>query len=249
MEFKREVDVSRIVLVDKPAGITSFGVVAWVRRLLGVRKVGHAGTLDPLATGLMILGAGRGTKELSKFVKLDKSYTTTVVLGVATESADADGEVVDAVEAREAWETLRADAAAETVSVEEWVTRAVYSIVGAPELEVPAYSAIKRDGRPLHKLARRGRAMDLPKRVMRVYAAAPHGMGEDEYGYPTISFSVDVASGVYVRSLAVEIGRVLGLPAHVLTLRRTKVGEFVVEDAVAPARVAQRYAGVDFDSK
>lgn len=242
-------DASRIVLVDKPGGITSFGVVSWVRRLMGRRKTGHAGTLDPLATGLMILGVGQGTKNIHQFVKLDKSYDVVATFGYATETADVDGEAIAAQSVEESHRVIVQMADARGVSVEQLVREVVMSIVGVNRLEVPAFSSVKKNGRSLHKYARRGQVLDLPVRDMKVYAAQFHGLGEDECGYMTASFSVDVASGVYVRSLVEELGRKLGCYAHVRTLRRTKIGDFRVEDAVHPDDVPKRYEGIDFDSK
>lgn len=242
-------DTSRMVFVDKPGGITSFGVVSWVRRLLGRRRTGHTGTLDPLATGLMILGVGQGTKCISQFVKLDKTYEVVATLGYATETGDVDGEGIAAQSVAEAQRVVSDTAHARGVSVAELVQEVLLSLVGVNTLPVPAFSSVKKNGRSLHKYARRGTLVDLPIRDMRVYGITFHGIGEDECGYRTVSFTVDVASGVYVRSLVEELGLRLGCYAHVRTLRRTKVGEFTVEDAVHPDLVAERYAGVDFDSK
>jgi tRNA pseudouridine55 synthase len=242
-------DTSRMVLVDKPGGITSFGVVSWVRRLMGRRKTGHTGTLDPLATGLMILGVGQGTKCISQFVKLDKTYDVVATLGYATETGDVDGEGIAAQSVEESRRVVSDMADARGVSVEYLICEVVMSLVGINTLPVPAFSSVKKNGRSLHKYARRGTVVDLPVRDMKVYAAEFHAIGEDECGYRTVSFTVDVASGVYVRSLVEEMGKRLGCYAHVRTLRRTRIGEFRVEDAVHPDLVPQRYIGVDFDSK
>lgn len=210
-----------IILVDKPIGITSFDVIRRLRRILNIKKIGHAGTLDPLATGLMILGVGPGTKKLTALVKLDKEYIAEVRIGESRTTGDLEGEII---------EEKRVDSLEESV-----VQTALLSMIDTLSLPVSAYSAIKVDGVPMYKRARKAEAVgetitDVPVRDMRVDAAellsftVAHGRA-----VATVRFAV--SSGTYIRSLAEELGRRLGYPATLQNLRRTKVGEFQIEDA------------------
>lgn len=205
-----------ILLVDKPAGITSFDVIRILRKKLGIRKMGHAGTLDPRATGLMIIGVGPGTKKLHELTKLDKTYKVEVLLGKQTTTGDLDGEVIK--------EMYVSDMSLENI------IEAADKLIGTLTLPVPAYSAIKQQGKPLYKKAREGEEIDLPVREMRVYDARVHDVACED-GKCVVMMDMDVASGVYVRSVAEELGRALGVPATVRSLRRTQIGEFSVEDA------------------
>ncbi len=208
-----------ILLVDKPVGITSFDVIRQLRRKLNIKKMGHAGTLDPLASGLMIIGVGEGTKKLTEYVKLDKEYVTEVLLGKRTVTGDLEGKVVEEKEVG-------------VVDTKE-VAAALASMVGTLTLPVSAYSAIKQDGVPFYKKARAAEKQgatipesDLPLREMKVYEAELLGITKD-----TITVRFKVGSGTYVRSLGEELGRRLGYPAVLASLRRTKVGEWRVEEA------------------
>ena len=202
-----------ILLVDKPAGFTSHDVVAVARGALGVRKIGHAGTLDPFATGLLVLGIGRATRLLEYLVGLDKQYVGTARLGVATDSHDADGEPV----ARDdRWvglppERIRAVAA---------------SMVGPLAQTPPRYSAVKVRGVPAHRRTRRGESVTLaPRRVIvRSFEVL-------ETDLPEVRFLVTCSSGTYVRSLAAELGARLDTRCHLAGLRRTRVGSFDVCNA------------------
>lgn len=221
--------MDEIVLIDKPKGITSFDVIRRVRKLINIKKIGHAGTLDPLATGLMILGVGPGTKQLTQLIKLDKEYIAEVLIGERRSTGDMEGEVVESVE------SVALDPAQVLV--------AVASLVGTVTLPVSAYSAIKKDGVPMYKRARAAEktgdtVTDVPVRDMVVYSAT---VGNIEVIFTdntlttisrllvTVTFSV--GSGTYIRSLAEELGRRLGYPATLANLRRTKVGDFKIEDA------------------
>jgi tRNA pseudouridine55 synthase len=210
-----------ILLIDKPKGITSFDVIRRLRHERGVRKMGHAGTLDPLASGLMIVAEGQATKLLNNYLKLDKVYEAEVLLGERSTTADAEGEVVEQVTVGEIGTKQLAGAAT--------------SLIGTQELRVPAYSAIKRNGEPLYKKARRGEVVEPPVRPMHVYAAEymdSHKRGEQLL----VSLRFHVGSGTYIRSLAEEYGNKLGYPARLENLRRTQVGEFHVEDTSPLAR-------------
>ena len=148
-----------ILLIDKPAGITSFDCIRILRKKLGVRKMGHAGTLDPMATGLMIIGVGEGTKKLQNFLKLDKIYEAEILLGVSTDTGDITGKILKELRIKN-YELS-----------EEEIENALDGMVGKLELSVPAYSAIKRGGEPLYRKARRGEKFESPIKTMEVTSA------------------------------------------------------------------------------
>ena len=202
-----------LCVVDKPSGWTSHDVVARSRGLLGTRKVGHAGTLDPLATGVLVLGVGRATKLLTFLGGLPKTYRATVRLGVETDSLDADGEVT-ATHAMEA--------------PDESVVRAAAAGLTGDLLQVPPMvSAVKVGGRRLHQLAREGKEVERAPRPVAVtrfeIAATPDPMVWEA--------EVDCSAGTYVRVLAADLGRALGGGAHLAALRRTAVGPFTIDEA------------------
>lgn len=205
-----------ILLIDKPYGSTSFGVVAHVRRLVRGAKVGHAGTLDPMATGLLVLGVGEGTKKLSEYLKLPKTYEATIRLGVRTTTSDLEGVVLEAADASHI--------------PEKAVRQAILGLIGTQELPVSVYSAIKQSGTPLYKRARRGENVEPPVRRMEVRNAEYVGVVYNN-GYCDVRARFDVASGTYIRSLAEEVGKRLKMPATLAALRRTRVGDFRIEDA------------------
>ena len=208
--------MDEILLVDKPKGITSFGVIARLRKALGIRKMGHAGTLDPLASGLMLVGVGTGTKKLANLIKLPKTYEAEIVLGEQRDTGDMEGVLLKEKDAR--------------AVPEEAVREALSGMEGTLELPVPIYSAIKKDGQPLYKRARKGQPVEVPIRSMEVRSAMFIGL--EERGNRTHVFAAfDVGSGTYIRSLAEELGRRLGYPATLGNLRRTRIGEFSIENA------------------
>jgi tRNA pseudouridine55 synthase len=205
-----------VAVVDKPAGWTSHDVVARSRRLLGTRKVGHAGTLDPGATGVLLLGAGRATRLLRFLSGLSKSYVGEVVLGVETTTLDDEGEV-----------TATHDMAG--VGVED-VRAAAAAFVGEIDQVPPMVSAVKVGGRRLHELARAGEVVERAPRRVTVHALAVDPVPGDDLAF---RLSVTCSSGTYVRSLAADLGRALGGGAHLRRLRRTAVGPFGLDEAVA----------------
>lgn len=198
--------------------MTSAAVVAVVKRVLQAKKVGHAGTLDPLATGLLIIGVDEGTKLLANYLKLPKTYEAEILLGEKRSTGDLEGEVI---EAGEVSNLLPEDA-----------KQAVLSMVGKRTLPVPVYSALKRGGESLYKKARRGERVEAPLREMVVRSARYGDISKGTAGKIVMRATFDVESGVYIRSLAEELGRRLGYPATLAGLRRTRVGEFRVEDAL-----------------
>ncbi len=206
-----------MILVDKPKGITSFDVIRALRRKYGVRKMGHAGTLDPAATGLMIVGIGEGTKHLREFLKFSKVYEAEVLLGVRTATGDMEGKVLE----REPVPDF----------ARKKIEKVIESIVGKITLPVPAYSAVKVRGARLYRLARRGRApAKTPEKEMEIFWIRLRGEKREGEGI-LLSIELEVRSGTYIRSVAEEIGRRLGVPAAVKNLRRTKIGDFDLRDA------------------
>ena len=209
-----------VLLIDKPAGMTSFGVVARVRRRLSQQlgkkaKVGHTGTLDPFATGLMIIVTGKECRNAQQYSKLDKVYEATVRLGQTSTTGDPEGELSD-VSAREP-------------SVEE-VQRALKGFVGEITQRPPQFSAIKIGGRRAYDLARKGEVVEMPERQVTVFS-----LELLEYAYPDVHIRVHVSSGTYIRTLAEDIGKVLETGAYCSALRRTKVAEYSIENAQAIA--------------
>lgn len=218
--MKKPTGPDGLVVVDKPAGWTSHDVVAKSRGLLGTRKVGHAGTLDPDATGVLLLGVGRATKLLRFLSPLGKSYVGDVSLGTETSTLDAAGEVTATHDMSD-------------VSFEQ-IRQAAARFVGPIEQIPPMVSAVKIDGRRLHELARQGIEVDRPARPVTVHSLAV--LPTDEPGVFTMA--VECSSGTYIRTLAADIGTALGGGAHLRELRRTAVGPFTLADAVPLEKVS-----------
>jgi len=207
-----------VLLVDKAEGMTSHDVVALVRRRLQVRKVGHCGTLDPIATGLLLITVGRGTKVQDLLMSEDKEYAGTFVFGVTTDTQDRQGVVtqqrpvpaLDETQIRAAFEKFRGD---------------FYQLP-------PMVSAKKHGGVPLYKLARQGKVVEREPRLVHVYRYTI-----DRIGLPEIDFSVLCSKGFYVRTYAHDIGETLGCGAHLKSLRRTKSGRFDLANAINVAQI------------
>lgn len=203
-------------LVDKPAGITSFGVVARVRRRLSEAlgkkaKVGHTGTLDPFATGLMIIVTGKECRNAMQYSKLDKEYEATITLGVTSSTGDPEGELTTV---------------SGTQPTRDEIEAALRQFTGEIRQRPPQFSAIKINGRRAYDLARKGEVVEMPERTVTVYSLALL-----EYTYPSLRVRAHVSSGTYIRTLAEDIGTALGTGAYCSALRRTKVGEWSVEGA------------------
>ncbi len=203
------------LVIDKPAGWTSHDVVARCRRLIGTRRIGHAGTLDPDATGVLVVGVGRATRLLRFATLLTKSYVGEVVLGVATSTLDAAGEV-----------TARADMSGVGLDA---VRGAALSLTGRIEQVPPMVSAVKHEGRRLHELAREGVEVERAPRQVEVTRFDVFETGEDG----VVRIFVDCSSGTYVRVLAADLGERLGGVAHLRSLRRVAVGSFRDTEAIA----------------
>lgn len=217
----------KIILVDKPAGITSFGVVAKVRGYLRAKykhkiRVGHTGTLDPFATGLLIILSGKMTKKSNEFLKLDKEYEATMKLGYTSATGDPEGEIMPYITNNDG----------QTPKLEAIMT-VLDSFVGIIEQVPPKYSAIKVNGQRAYKLARKGAEFEIPTRQVEIYS-----IEIINYNYPELAIRCHVSSGTYIRSLAEDIGKALGTGAYLTALRRTRIAEYSVDDAVPLAMFA-----------
>lgn len=206
---------NELILVNKPKGITSFDVIRVLRKILKVKKMGHAGTLDPNATGLILIGVGSGTKNLANLILNDKAYKATILLGTKTDSGDVDGKILEQKDISNL--DLSQNQAENTVS----------KLLGENEYVVPNYSAIKIDGKKLYELARAGVEIEPVKRTMQVYK-----IKDVLYTHPYIYATFYVAKGTYIRSLAEKIGELLNTPTTLYDLQRISIGEYKLEDAI-----------------
>ena len=208
--------MDEVILIDKPAGMTSFGVVARLRRVLSQQagkkvKVGHTGTLDPFATGLMILVTGKKCREAGVYTKLDKWYEAEIVLGQVSTTGDPEGELTDISDRQ---------------PTREEIEQVLRQFTGEIRQRPPIFSAIKINGQRAYKLARDGQEVEIPERTVQVYA-----LELVDYTYPSLQIRVHVSSGTYIRSLAVDIGKKLGVGAYCQALRRTKIANYDIADA------------------
>jgi tRNA pseudouridine55 synthase len=228
-------EASGLVIVDKPGGMTSHDVVARVRRLAGTKKVGHAGTLDPMATGVLVIGVEKATRLLGYLTLTEKEYAATIRLGQSTSTDDAEGEITGGASA--------ADVPAETLA------QAIAGLTGDIQQVPPAVSAIKVDGQRAYRLTRAGAAPELKARPVTVYeftvtgtrrvkGAGPGGTGG---GMLDVDATVRCSSGTYIRALARDLGAALGTGGHLTRLRRTRVGSYRIEDARTLEQLAGRF--------
>ena len=229
---KKGRQVDGLLVLDKPTGMSSNAALQQAKRLFGAAKAGHTGSLDPLATGVLPLCFGEATKFSQFLLDADKGYESTFVLGVGTDTADADGEVI-------------AQASAVHLT-EDAVTQAMATLTGAIEQVPPMYSALKVDGQPLYKRARAGEQVERAARPVELY------------GFELLSFEpgdqvrlgvkVRCSKGTYIRTLAEDLGAALGVPAHVATLRRCQSGPFALDDCVTPEQLtAVKASGTETD--
>ena len=213
-----------IVLIDKPAGWTSFDVVAKIRGHIrrgyteqGIKptkrqqKVGHAGTLDPFATGLLVILLGEATKKATEFLKLDKVYEAEIILGKESTTGDPEGELT---------------AVSNTKPTAEEVQAVLAAFTGEIRQRPPIFSAIKINGQRAYKLARDGKEVEVPERTVTI-----HSLELLDYAYPSLKIRTHVGSGTYIRSLAVDIGKALSTGAYCKTLRRTRIADWSIDDA------------------
>lgn len=238
-----------LLLIDKPAGWSSFDVIRKLRPVLGIKKMGHAGTLDPMATGLLIVLIGKATKKQDQFMKQDKRYEAEVTLGATSDTDDVEGTVTSSPEtALGAGKQLRdfardrqvapmfssGQAGSKDKKETEQLTlkkvqKTLEQFTGEIEQVPPQHSAIKVDGKRAYKTARAGGATQLKARKVTIHDLQLH-----EYEYPVLRITCSVSSGTYIRSLARDIGVALGTGAYLSALRRTRIGEYTVEQAVTP---------------
>jgi len=212
------------ILIDKPQGWTSFDAVNRVRRVIqnsefnttGKKRfpVGHTGTLDPMATGLLLLLLGKATKQAMTLTKLDKTYEVTMRLGQTSTTGDEEGEKTDVSDAQ---------------PTEEEIQKVLATFVGDTMQTPPAFSAIKINGQRAYKLARAGKIPELEPRPIHIDRIIL-----DSYEYPTVRFTAEASSGTYIRSLVEDAGKILGTGAYMSGLRRTKVGNFTIANAITP---------------
>lgn len=202
----------RIIRIDKPMGITSFDVIRILRKKLGIRKMGHSGTLDPLATGLMLIATGKKTKELTALIGLPKTYEAEIRLGIKTDSGDITGIVIEE----------KAIPSHRDNEIEE----AIQGMLGKHVVSVPKYSAIKKDGKPLYEYAREGKDVEVPKKTMEVLSVKLISRTPQSL---TVFF--EVTSGTYIRTLAEVLAERLGTVGTIENLRRLSIGVYNVIDA------------------
>ena len=218
---------SGLMLIDKPSGITSHDVVNFLRRKLGTKRIGHTGTLDPNATGLMVMLIGKATLLSSVMIKMDKRYTSRIEFGVTTDTYDCDGKITD------------------TQPPPKMTKSELESILekykGDIEQEIPPYSAAKRQGRTMHKLARKGLDVSVGRKVVTI-----EHINIIAFDWPEVAIDVKCSSGTYIRSLAHQLGQEIGCGGHLKNLRRTEVGGFRLADAKTLDEMADSLSPRDF---
>lgn len=217
-----------IVLVDKPQGVTSHDVVATSRKVFGTRRVGHAGTLDPMATGLLLLGVNKATRLLTYLVGETKTYETTIRLGESTNTDDAEGEITAQATQAEIDHVHNDDIAA-VISAQ---------LTGDIMQRPSAVSAVKINGQRAYKRVRAGEDVEIPAREVTIYDFSVSSVTRDD-SYIDVVATVTCSSGTYIRALARDLGSALGIGGHLIALRRTKIGPFDVADAAALTKQSQ----------
>jgi len=215
------IEEENILLVNKPKGITSFDVIRILRKKLDIKKMGHSGTLDPMATGLLIIGINKGTKKLSDLIGLDKIYEAEITFGKNTDSYDLDGKILKEINLNK--EIIN--------KIDENIDKILNELTGEIEIEVPIYSAIKRNGKKLYEYARKGEEIELPKKKMTIYYIKKINKIKKEDKY-ILNLEIKVSSGTYIRSIVNEINKKTGIPCVLSALNRTQIGEFKLEDAI-----------------
>ena len=211
-----------IFLVDKPAGVTSRDVVNKLSKQLGEKKIGHVGTLDPFATGLLVIVVGKGTKIAPFIEKVDKQYIATLKLGIKTNTLDLEGKIIDTQPVPEL--------------NKEMVNNTLKSFVGKLDQVPPMFSAIKCNGVPLYKLARSNIEVERKVRTIEIYKTRLIKLSGDE-----IRFSVNCSKGTYIRTFGEQIAEKLGTVGHLVQLKRTKVGQFELKNAHAPNKICESH--------
>jgi len=217
--------MQNIILINKPKGITSFGVIAELRRKLKIKKIGHAGTLDPLAEGLLIIGIGTGTKKLSEFVGLNKTYIFEILFGTKTTTADLEGEVIKTQKISEI--------------DREKLVEVLNKLTGKIRLEVPAYSAVKIKGKALYKYARQGKKVILPVRENEIFSLELLNLHKEDNDY-VAKVKVKCSSGTYVRSLVEKIGEMMNMPTVAKSIKRVAIGDYKLENALNLDKISEK---------
>ena len=215
----------QVLLINKPLHWTSFDAVRKIRSLVNVKKVGHAGTLDPLATGLLIICTGKFTKKLSEFMAREKEYTGTITLGAVTPTFDLESKPQD----QKSYQSISPE------DIRSATTQFIGEIMQTP----PAHSAIKKDGKRVYKLARSGQEVKLEPR--KVFISE---FEINQIELPNIHFKVVCSTGTYIRSLANDVGEVLGCGAYLSSLCRTRIGEFKLENAMTIEEFEQKIQSI-----
>lgn len=212
-----------MMLVDKPKGFTSFGIVKKVRYFVKAKKVGHAGTLDPMATGLLLICIGKATKSIMEVQELTKTYRATITFGGSTPSYDAETEV----DVEAPYEHIKQTKIAEALEKE---------FAGEIMQKAPKYSALKIDGKRAYKLAHQGRADEIPDRIrpVTIYSTEIH-----DFNPPHLDITIHCSKGTYIRSIAYDLGMSLDSRAHLTALRRTHIGDYSVGNALTPEDIEQ----------
>lgn len=218
MMTSNEVELDGVLLVDKPSGCTSHDIVDKLRRKLQIRRIGHAGTLDPMATGLLIILVGKATKVSQYLMNLGKSYEARILLGKVTDSHDADGEVLE-------------ECLVQNFTREE-IEKVTSAFIGDQFQIPPMFSAKKIKGVPLYKMARKGKEVEREPRFIHVSE-----LKLLDVSIPEIEFYLSCSKGTYVRAIAHDIGKKLGCGAHLIRLRRTAIDKFKIEDATTLEKI------------
>jgi len=213
---------NKILIINKPKGLTSHDVVNVVRRKLGVRKVGHAGTLDPAATGILIVLVGKKTKEQVKYMAMEKEYVAEIEFGLTTNTADSEGITIEQLN----HETMKQ-------LTQKKIEVVLPRFIGRIRQTAPIYSAVKVKGKKLYELARKGKApKKLPERIVEIKSIKVLDFKKGtNTTYPVVKLKVVCGKGTYIRQLAVDLGKALGFPAYLRSLVRTRVGEFSLKEA------------------
>ncbi|NCC70337.1 tRNA pseudouridine(55) synthase TruB [bacterium] len=210
-----------LLLIKKPKGITSFDVIRKLRKELDIKKMGHSGTLDPMATGLLIIGINEGTKKLKDLIGLDKIYEAEITFGKSTDSYDLDGKILEEIKLNKK----------DINKINENIDKILNELTGELEIEVPIYSAIKRDGKKLYEYARSGKEVELPKKKMTIHYIKKINKIKKEDKY-ILNLELKVSSGTYIRSIVNEINKKTGIPCVLSSLNRTQIGEYKLKDAI-----------------
>lgn len=213
-ELKKKFEEGQVLLIDKPLHWTSFDAVRKIRNAIRIKKVGHAGTLDPLATGLLIICTGRFTKKINEYMAAEKEYTGTITLGATTPTYDMESAATDFKETQNI--------------TEQQIHAATNNFIGEIQQVPPIYSAIKKDGVALYELARRGVDVKLKPRAVTIKEFEITSLD-----MPVVTFRVVCSTGTYIRSLAHDVGAALGCGAYLSSLRRTRIGDFSVKHGVS----------------